>query len=96
MIGYWEKDCPVTCSSSSSRVSVYMGENETIIALANWSDNDEDVSLAVDWVKLGLDKAKCDLSIPEIKEFQKERTAVSLDKITIPGKKGFLILLKRK
>lgn len=96
MIAYWEKDCPVTCSNPSTRVTVYKGEDETIIAVANWSDKDEEVSLAVDWAKLGIESVNCDISIPKIKDFQREQTGVSLDKITIPGKKGFLILLKSK
>ena len=72
------------------------GEDETIIAVANWSDKNEKVSLLIDWLKLGIDSVKCDISIPEIKDYQTDQTTVSLDKITIPGKKGFLILLKRK
>ena len=96
MVGYWEKDCPVTCSNPSVKASVYKSADETIIAVANWTDRDEEVSIAIDRAKLGIDPSKFDLSIPEIKDFQSGKIVVSLDKMTIPGKKGFLIVLKKK
>ena len=96
MIGYWEKECPVTCSDPMVKASIYKGDDETIISVANWTDQDNDVSIAIDWVKLGIDAAKYDISIPEVKDFQQGQTLSSLDKITIPGKKGYLIVLKKK
>jgi len=96
MVGYWEKDCPVSCSDSSVKASVYKSADETIIAVANWTDRDQEVSITIDQAKLGIDPAKFDLSIPEIKDFQSGKINVSLAKMTIPGKKGFMIVLKKK
>ena len=45
---------------------------------------------------MGMDPGSTDIFIPEIKEFQTEQKSVSLEKITIPGKKGFLIVLKKR
>ncbi|HEX7411786.1 MAG TPA: glycoside hydrolase domain-containing protein [Bacteroidales bacterium] len=96
MIGYWEKDCPVTCSNPLIKASVYKSADEVIISVANWTDKDKEVSITIDWAKLGIDPARFDIIIPELKDFQTEKTDVSLNKITIPGKEGYLILLKRK
>ena len=96
MIGYWEKDCPVSCSNPMIKTSVYKGASETIISVANWTDHDQEVSFATDWVKLGIYPAHVAVFIPELKDFQTGQTAVSLDKLIIPGGKGFLIVLKKK
>lgn len=96
MMGYWDKEFPVSSNNSSVKASIFKGEEETIIAVANWTDKDQEVSLVVDWLKLGIDSTKSEIIIPEIKDFQKEQKLTSLDKISIPGKKGYLILLKNK
>ena len=96
MVGYWEKDCPVTCSNPVVKASVFMGRDEIIVAVANWTDLDAPTSLTLNWANLGMDPAGCDISIPELQNFQTEQTAVSLDKLTLPGKKGYLIVIKKK
>ena len=96
MVGYWDKECSVTCNNPLIKASIYKSADEVIIAVANWTDRDEEISMAINWVKLGIDSSKFDIFIPEIKDFQTERRSVSLDKLTIPGKKGYLILLKKK
>ncbi len=96
MIGYWEKECPVACNNELLKASIYKNQDEAIIAVANWGDQDLKTSLAIDWGKLGFDPSKTSLSIPEIKDFQSGQEVVSLDKMTIPGGKGFLIVLKKK
>jgi hypothetical protein len=95
MVGYWEKESPVSCNNANVKATVYKGSDETIISVANWSGTDQDVSIAIDWSKLGLDPKKSKVQIPEIKDFQAEQTNFSLDKVTIPGKKGYLILLEK-
>jgi hypothetical protein len=96
MMGYWEKECPVTCSNPVVKASVFMGRDEIIVAVANWTDLDAHTSLTLNWAKLGMDPAGCDISIPELQNFQTEQTAVTLDKLTLPGKKGYLIVIKKK
>ncbi len=94
MIGYWEKDCPVRCSNSLIKASVFKGADEVIIPVANWTDQDKVVSLTIDWEKLEMDPGKVEIFIPEIKDFQAKQTSISLNKITIPGKKGYVIVMK--
>lgn len=96
MIGYWEKDCPVTCNDTTIKASVYKGADEIIIAVANWTDQDKEGSLTIDWARLGLDPAKYQISIPAIKDFQQSQAQASPDKINIPARKGYLIVLKQK
>lgn len=96
MIGYWDRKNPVSCSNPMILASVYKGANDIIISVANWNDRDEVASIDVNWAELGIDPSQFEISIPEIINFQKEQKLISLDKLTIPGKKGYLILLKKK
>ncbi len=95
MIGYWEKDCPVTCNNDNVKASIFRNKDETIISVANWADYDVEVSISIEWEKLGFDQSKFYISIPEIKDFQSGQAPVSLDKMNIPGGKGFIIVLKK-
>ncbi len=94
MIGYWEKDCPVRCSNSLIKASVFKSADEVIITVANWTDQDKVVSLTINWGKLGMDPGKVEISFPEIKDFQAKQISVSLDKITIPAGKGYVFVMK--
>jgi len=95
MMGYWEKQFPVVSKNPMIKASIFKGKDEVILAVANWTETDQESVLSIDWKGLGFDPAKMELSIPEIAGFQAEQRAVALDKLTLPGKKGFLIVIKR-
>ena len=96
LIGYWEKNCPVKISDPSVKASVFSGDDLSVIAVANWTDREKKVSLAIDWTKLGLERSKTEISMPAIRDFQEGMNDVSTGSITIPGKQGFIIVLKKK
>lgn len=96
MIGYWENDCPVRCSNSSVKASIFKNADVSIISLANWTDQGKKVSLYIDWAKLKINPTRVDVFTPEIENFQAGRSHISLNEIVIPGKKGFLIVIKKK
>jgi hypothetical protein len=96
MIGYWEKGSIVKCSNPMIRATIYQGASESIIAVANWNNQDEQTAIIIDWNKLGLDLEKYEIFIPEIKGFQNKQSLITLNKMTIAGKEGLMILLKRK
>ena len=95
MMGYWEKDCPVTSSNELVKATVYKNRDTIIIAVANWSDNDVTTSLGLDKTKLGISSGY-EIKIPEIREFQEEQATVALNRLTIPGGKGYLMVIKNK
>lgn len=95
LVGYWAKDCPVTASNPNTKASLYKGKDDLIIAVANWSDKDEETNLTLDAAKLGLLGGYA-VSLPEIPDFQQDSTLTSLDKLTVPAKKGFLIVVRNK
>jgi hypothetical protein len=96
MIGYWDERCPVKCSNGLVRASVYKDADEAIISVASWSEKELTAVLAIDWQKLGFAPSAVDVFIPGIKDFQEEQSKVSINKLTIPGKEGFLIVEKKK
>ncbi len=96
LMGYWEKNVPVTCSNPLVKASVFVGTDASIIAVANWGAKDEETTLSVDWDKLGMMPGGYEISIPGIKDFQAKQPDVSLKNISIPAKKGYLIVIKKK
>ncbi|HRO45902.1 glycoside hydrolase domain-containing protein [Agriterribacter sp.] len=94
MIGYWEKNSPVETMDDLVKATTYIGENEVVVAIGNWSDKDRQVRLQVDWQRLGLDKSKVKITIPEIKDLQPAQSLTSLNELKMPGGKGYLIVIK--
>jgi hypothetical protein len=84
--------------SSNSKVftSLFKGEKESILAVANWSDKDQQVSLKIKWQDLRIDPSKAEIFIPVIKDFQEGAENVALNDLIIPAKKGFLIIIRDK
>ncbi len=52
--------------------------------------DNQPVTIEVDFAKLGYDPANCDISIPEIPNYQKENSSVTLNNMIIPGGKAIL------
>jgi len=102
MIGYWEKDNPVKCYNPMIKATLYKGEDESLIAIANWYKFDlwgldnQPVTVEIDFKKLGYDPADCEISIPEIPDFQRQNSSVDLSNMILPGGKGFIIVVKKK
>ncbi len=95
MIGYWDKKCPVKTSHPMVRASVYKGENDVIISVANWGKSAVKTSLSVNWDQLGINPETAKLFAPHIEEFQEEVKDITISSLEIPGAKGYLIILKQ-
>ena len=95
MIGYWDDDFPISCSHPLIKATVYHGENDIVLAVANWSGNEETTAIDVDLNKFGLSEGKFKAFVPEIPDFQDEQTSIDMKTITIPGHKGVLIVLEK-
>jgi hypothetical protein len=96
MIGYWEDTNPVKINNPLTKASLYRGDDESVISIANWSDTVQVASVRINWQGLGLDPALTDIFIPEIKDFQTSQIPALLENISIPAQKGYLIVLKKR
>lgn len=95
MIGYWVKDNPVKTGREKTLATIYRKTGtKTLVSLATWEDHDVDVTLQIDWAKLGLDPAKVSLHAPVIENFQPEKTWKPGDTVTVPKGKGWLIVIE--
>ncbi len=96
MLGYWDNVCPATCAHPSVKATVYRGEKDTILAVANWNAEDVIADVTMDWKKLGIPSETAEIFIPEIPNFQDALANVSLKEVKIPGGKGFLVVIRKK
>ncbi|TCC92156.1 hypothetical protein EZ428_10530 [Pedobacter frigiditerrae] len=94
MIGYWSENCPVKTSNAEVLATVYKKQGAALISLASWADNDVQITLNIDWNKLGISPAKAVLSVPEVQNFQVGASIGIPTQITIPKGKGLLIVIK--
>jgi len=73
-------------------------DSSAVVALmqAQSEQQVQPVNVEVDFKKLGYDPTNCNISIPEIPDYQKQYSSVALDKMIILGGKGYIILIKKK
>jgi hypothetical protein len=95
MKGYWDNDNPVTSLNPAVKATVYEDNNELVIATANWTDSPQKARLKINRSAPGLDKSQALLSIPGIAGFQEEFSAVDPDTLTLPSRRGYLLILKK-
>lgn len=95
MIGYWDRRDPITPDNDSIKVTVYRGPEESILAVGNFSSAEQSCSLHIDYNKLGYDKDKCSFLIPAIPRYQEAKAFNSSDRLAIPAKKGYLIVIRK-
>jgi len=94
MIGYWDEKSPLTCDNERVKATLYAGKQRSVIAVAAWGDRPERCTLAVDWKALGYDPGRCRFTIPGIQGFQDPRELSSLENLSLPAGKGYLIVVE--
>jgi hypothetical protein len=96
MVGYWDDRSPLTCDNDLVKATLYAGKHQSIIAVAGWGGKEQRCTLSLDWKVVGYDPSKTSFTIPSIPAFQEGRTLPSLEGLTIPAGKGFLIVLEKR
>ncbi len=91
-IGYWDEANPVKTGNPDILAGVYRHKNKSMIALGNWTDTDQVVSMELDWKKLGINPVSAKIEIPEIDDLQKGGTA-DLKQLTLPASKGLILII---
>ena len=96
MMGYWDKASPLASDNDMVKATLYTGKERSIVAVAGWGDKDQNCSLTVDWKALSYDSLKCRIAVPAIKDYQEALPLTSLNHLTIPAGKGYLIVIDNK
>jgi hypothetical protein len=94
MLGYWVENNPVKTDNEKVLATVYKKEGKSLVSIASWAENEEDVQLKIDWEKLGIDSSKAIITAPEIKNFQPARTFSIHEKIPVEKGKGWMLIIK--
>lgn len=95
MYGYWNEDCPVKCDNENVKVTAYAGKDTLLLAIGNFSDTLQQarLSLTGEWKSW---EGQLQMEAPAIERYQEARTFTAGQPITVPPKKGWLVLLTRK
>jgi hypothetical protein len=96
MVGYWDNDSPLKSDNDQVKATLYVGKKRSIIAVAGWGDKELTFGLKLDWKALGYEPSRCTLTIPAIDTFQEARALSSLEHVTIPPGRGYLIVIERE
>ena len=70
MVGYWDKSCPVKTNHKDILATAYVKDHETLIAIASWAKETENIKLEIDINNLGVSGQKATLKAPAIQKFQ--------------------------
>lgn len=93
-VGYWDDANPVRTGNKNILASVYLKKDKVMIALGNWTDTDQKISLGIDWKKLGMNPATAKIEIPNIDDLQTAGMA-DAEKLNIPGSKGMILIINK-
>ncbi|MFA5814279.1 MAG: glycoside hydrolase domain-containing protein [Bacteroidales bacterium] len=93
-IGYWDDANPIKTGNNDLLASVYLKKDKAMIAIGNWSDTHQVISLDVDWKKLGMNPASAKVEIPNIDDLQTAGEA-NVKQLSIPASKGLILIISR-
>lgn len=96
MIGYWSDNCPVKTSDPKVLATVYLQQNKALVSLASWAETDVDVTLNIDWAKLGINPATAKIHAPLIASFQPAMQYEAGKTIHVEKGKGWLLQITAK
>lgn len=96
MIGYWSDNCPVKTSDPKVLATVYLQQNKALVAVASWAETDVDVTLNIDWAKLGINPAAATIHAPLIASFQPAMQYEAGKTIHVEKGKGWLLEITTK
>ncbi|MGL5317927.1 MAG: glycoside hydrolase domain-containing protein [Bacteroidales bacterium] len=94
MIGYWDSATPVRTTNDDVKVTAYVRSDKVLLSLGNFDGKTHKVKLQIDWIRLGLDKARVKLVAPFVQDFQSERAYQLDEELEIKAKEGLLLELK--
>ncbi len=91
MIGYWSDECPVTTGNRNVLTTVYQKEKSALLSIASWEKEDAQVTLNIDWRKMGINMAKAKIVATAIPNFQSAKTFEIGQPIPVEKGKGWLL-----
>lgn len=93
-IGYWDDANPIKTGNKNILASVYLKKDKAMIAIGNWADTDQVISIDIDWEKLGMNPSSAKIEIPNIDNLQTSGVA-NVKQLNIPASKGLILIIYR-
>ncbi len=93
MLGYWDEECPVNTNHSNVKATAYVKPGKVLISIGNFDEKDQQIRLAIDWKKLGMNPQKAKLEAPKVVDFQEETSFDLNSNIPVKSKEGWLLIL---
>lgn len=91
MVGYWDENRAVYCSDENVKATCFINNGETLIAVGNFGNTDTEVTLDIEFEKLGLEAHTAIIEAPEVKDFQSAAKYEVGEPISIKAKEGVLL-----
>ena len=95
MLGYWLDSTPARADHPQILVTTYVRPDSVLLAVASWSESDEEISLTVDWDQLGLDPSMVVASILGVGDLQGFAEIDPSGPIRVDAEQGLFILLRQ-
>ena len=93
MSGPWAPDPVIRTSHPQVKATAYIKEGMVLVSLGNFSDEPHDITLHVNWEKIGIDPGKAILKAPGINDFQEPKEFRVGAKIHVQPRRGCLLYL---
>lgn len=93
MIGYWSENCPVKTNNEKVLATAYVKKGAALISIASWDKVDTEITLTMDWKKLGIDPSKATIIAPAIKNMQTLQRFKLDEPIKVQKNKGILLIV---
>jgi len=96
MIGWWAPSRPVKTGRSDVVATTFVRPGRALVALASWSPGAVNVTLDVDWARLGLDPAQVTITAPPVERFQEAASFRPGQAIPVAPGRGWLLVLEER
>lgn len=100
MYGWWNNSTPIMTNRNDILATSYVRPGiSTLIAIASWNETDIEITLQIEWNKLGLESENCEMIAPFIPSFNRANTTVRfpVDKpLLVPSYQGWLLKIQPK
>ena len=93
MSGFWDRNPAIITNHPSVKATAYIKDGKTLIAIGNFSDDDQEIQLRIDWQQLQLDPLKVSIAAPEIVDFQTEKAFRLGEAVPVKARQGWLLVM---
>jgi len=95
LMGYWDMDNPVRTDNENILATTYLSPEFAVVSLGNFSGEDQNCTLEINWEALQMDKDNVSIYSPYIEQFQEEKEFGPGTRITVKGGEGWLIVIQK-